>query len=115
MKKPKASSVSLVFSAFASTGLVLGCYATAGTAPPERQVVQVQPDDNIVYVEAPPRVETYPVVVYEGTPHYYYEGRWYHRRANGWGYYKREPAHLSQHRPPEHRDERHEGRHDDRR
>ncbi len=79
--KLQSSSVLFVCCALASTGLVLGCYATAGagTAAPPPEPVVVQTEDNVVYEAPPPQIETYPVVVYDNRPHYYYEGRWYHR------------------------------------
>lgn len=62
-------------------------------------VATVQPDP--VYAEAtyiPPRIETYPYVVYEGRPVYYVEGYWYVRRGPGWSYYRQEPPYLHRQR-----------------
>jgi hypothetical protein len=109
--------VSFVLCVAGSATLVLGCYATVSPQP-----VQITSADDVVYGEPPPQVETYPVVVYEGRPHYYVEGHWYLRTPRGWGYYRNEPAHLAQRRPPprQHQEERRpaprqEDRHDDRR
>lgn len=83
--------------------LAVGCTVTAAPAAP---------GDDIAYEAPPPNVETYPSYVYEGTPHYYVNGRWYTHTARGWGYRKTEPPALAQHRPPpprpeEPREERH--------
>jgi hypothetical protein len=92
---PRTSFVSFVMCVVGSSGLVLGCYATVSPQP-----VAVTSADDFVYADAPPQIETYPVVVYEGTPHYYVEGRWYRQTPRGWAYYRQEPAHLAQRRPP---------------
>jgi hypothetical protein len=63
-------------------------------------------DDDVIYSEAPAHIETYPTVVYAGETHYYVEGRWYRHSARGWGYYRREPAHLAKHRPSPHEERR---------
>jgi hypothetical protein len=104
----------LLFCAVSASPL-LGCYATVSPEP-----VGVAAESDVVYEPPPAQVETYPTVVYEGRPHYYVQGRWYSRTSRGWGYYRHEPAHLSQHRPApgyerheEHRGERHEERHEE--
>jgi hypothetical protein len=111
--------VSFVLCVAGSAALVLGCYATVSPRP-----VEITSADDVVYGEPPPQIETYPVVVYEGRPHYYVGGHWYMRTQRGWGYYRNEPAHLSQRRPPPRQEERrpaprqedrHEERHEDRR
>jgi hypothetical protein len=89
-------------SVVASATLVVGCYATVSPAADE--------GDDVVYAAPPPQIETYPVVVYGGEPHYSVEGRWYRHTARGWGYYRREPAHLAHRRPPLRHEERHEER-----
>jgi hypothetical protein len=115
---PKLSFVSFVSCAVASTGLVLGCYATVSPEP--APVVATGPgpavvyDDEVVDAPPPPQIETYPTVVYAGAPHYYVEGRWYRQTPRGWGYYKREPAHLRDRHPPP-RERREEPRHEERR
>lgn len=111
LRTPRSWWVTSALTALASAGLLLGCYATAttGTAPPGALVA---PDD-YVYEDAPPQIETYPVVVYEGAPHYYVNGRWYRRTPRGWAYYRTEPAHLAARRPPPRKEERHEGHPDE--
>ena len=121
-------SLSALCLAVASSTLALGCYATAGTAGPPPPAYQVTaapaPADDIAYEAAPPSVETYPSVVYEGQPHYYVSGRWYVHTQRGWGYRRQEPPQLAQHRPPprqepqrreEKREEKHEEKHEERR
>ena len=111
MRTSRTWWVSAVLLAFASAGPLLGCYATgSGYA----QGGEAAPD-YYVYEDPPPQIETYPVVVYEGSPHYYVNGRWYRRTPRGWAYYRSEPAPLVSRRPPprqerreERRDERHE-------
>jgi hypothetical protein len=112
---PRASVVSFVLCVAGSASLVLGCYATVSPRP-----VEITSADDVVYGEPPTQIETYPVVSYEGRPHYYAEGRWYLRTSRGWGYYRNEPPHLAQRRPPQRHEERRppqrqEDRHDDRR
>jgi hypothetical protein len=75
----------------------IGCYATVSPVPGPGYE-----EDDVVYGEPPSGVETYPVVVYAGAPHYYVGGRWYRRSPRGWGYYRHEPDHLAKHRPPHH-------------
>jgi len=94
----RVSTVLAVASVLASTGLVLGCYATVQPAPVEATYEDVA-DDGVVYGEPPPRIDTYPVVIYRGAPHYYVNGRWYYRSSRGWGYYRDEPAPLARRRP----------------
>lgn len=63
-------------------------------------IATVQPDP--VYAEAtyvPPRIETYPSVVYEGRPVYYVDGYWYVHEGPGWMYYRQEPPELYRQRP----------------
>ena len=105
MKTSHTWWLSCVLLAFASAAPSLGCYATASTGYAQGAT------DDYVFEEPPPQIETYPVVVYEGSPHYYVNGRWYRRTPRGWGYYRNEPAHLAGRRPPprqERREERHE-------
>ena len=43
----------------------------------------------------PANIGTYPNVVYEGHPTYYYGNRWWYRGGDGrWLYYRNEPAAL---------------------
>jgi hypothetical protein len=105
LRTPRSWWVTSILSARASAGLLLGCYATAATGTASG--AQVAPDD-YVYEDAPPQIETYPVVVYEGAPHYYVNGRWYRRTPRGWAYYRSEPPHLAARRPPPRREERKE-------
>jgi hypothetical protein len=97
-----------------------GCYATEDPAP-------------VGYVEttaAPVDIETYPSVVYEGQPVYFYGDRWWHRDGRGWTYYRDEPGELRRQRSvvvraprgrgrvvphEERREERHEERREERR
>jgi hypothetical protein len=72
--------------ACAAASTLGGCYAT------------VQPD----YVEAPapPNIEAYPSVVYDGHPTYFYNNRWYYRGGGGaWVNYRVEPPELQRRRP----------------
>ena len=101
--------VSFVMCIGASCTLVLGCYAGVG-AGPSPQPVEVTTSDDYVYEQAPPQIETYPVVMHEGAPHYYVNGRWYRQTPRGWAYYRREPVHLAQRRPPPRREEAREER-----
>ena len=55
--------------------------------------------DDYVYEDTPGNIEAYPYVVYEGTPTYYVDGRWYRRTERGWGYYRSEPQPLYGQRP----------------
>lgn len=113
LKLSRVSMVSFVICAGASCTSVLGCYAGvgAGVGP---QPVEVTASDEYVYEQAPPQVETYPAVVYEGSPHYYVNGRWYRKTPRGWAYYRREPVHLAQRRPAPHREESREERKEER-
>jgi hypothetical protein len=43
---------------------------------------------------APVDIETYPSVIYEGQPVYYYGDHWWHREGGRWTYYRTEPAEL---------------------
>ena len=79
---------SLLALAFALGVDASGCYARYEAPPP---MVVVSP--------APIEIETQPYVVYQGTPVYWVEGRWYRRYGNGWGYYRDEPPYLAQRRP----------------
>ena len=120
LRVPRTSVVAFVLCVVGSAGLVLGCYATVSPQP-----VELESANNVVYSEPPPQIETYPSVVFEGSPHYYVDGRWYRRTPRGWAYYRQEPAHLAQRRPPpreeprraeprreEHREEHHEEHHE---
>jgi hypothetical protein len=65
-----------------------GCYATA--EPPAV--------DYAVTTSAPVDIETYPSVVYEGQPVYFYGDHWWHRDGGNWAYYHDEPAELHRQR-----------------
>lgn len=51
------------------------------------------------YVAPPAYVEQQTPIYYGGAPTYYYEGRWYRRTPQGWGYYRNEPYELQRRRP----------------
>jgi hypothetical protein len=93
----------------------LGCYATLTPGVPGGY----EGDEEVTEGPPPVQIETYPAVIYAGTPHYYVGGRWYRRTPRGWGYYRKEPAPLVQRRPPprpqERHDERPQERHDEHR
>ncbi len=73
--------------AFAASA-VAGCYASA--EPPAVGYAEV--------TSAPVDIETYPSVVYEGQPVYFYGDRWWHRDGGSWTYYRDEPAELHRQR-----------------
>ena len=57
----------------------------------------VEPEPVYGYAEitsAPADIETYPYVVYEGRPVYYYGDHWWYRDGSTWSYYRSEPAEL---------------------
>jgi hypothetical protein len=75
---------------------------------------QADPEPAVDYAEitsAPPYdLETYPYVIYEARPVYFYGGRWWYRdRGGAWTHYRVEPEALRQQRahlrrlPPERR------------
>ena len=67
------------------TSALGACYAT------------VEPD--VALEPAPPNIETYPSVVYEGHPTYFYNNRWYYRGGGGaWVNYRVEPPELQRRR-----------------
>lgn len=72
--------------------LVSGCYARVQGRAPDRGY-------DVVVDQPGVRVEAYPYVVYDGTPVYWVDGRWYRRNGGGWVYYRQEPAYLSGRRP----------------
>ena len=48
---------------------------------------------------APPEIETYPSIVYEGHPTYFYNNQWYYRGSGGaWNRYRTEPPELARRR-----------------
>ncbi|MFI5302310.1 MAG: hypothetical protein ACHREM_29815, partial [Polyangiales bacterium] len=47
---------------------------------------------------APVDIETYPSVVYEGQPVYFYGDRWWYRSGGNWAYYREEPVELHRQR-----------------
>lgn len=64
--------------------------------------VRAQPEPVYATTEitsAPVGIETYPYVVYEGRPVYWYQDHWYYRNGNHWGYYRQEPPQLYRQRP----------------
>ena len=63
-----------------------------GTPPPAYATTTA--DENVVYAEAPPAVETYPRVWYQGQWTYYVGDRWYRSTPRGWAYYASEPPEL---------------------
>jgi hypothetical protein len=63
---------------------VTGCYAS----------VAPQPVGYADVTSAPVDIDTYPSVVYEGQPVYFYGDHWWHRDGAGWAYYHDEPAEL---------------------
>lgn len=63
------------------------------------QPAYVETDDGYVYDDAQGNIEASPYVVYNGTPTYYVQGRWYRRTSRGWGYYRTEPQTLYGQRP----------------
>jgi hypothetical protein len=71
-----------------STGGLAGCYATA--EPPAVGYADT--------TSAPVDIETYPSVVYEGQPVYFYGDHWWHRDGARWSYYRDEPAELHRQR-----------------
>ena len=75
--------------------LVSGCQAEVEPAPAyvtTGAVYDAEP--------APVNIETYPSVVYEGHPSYFYNNHWYYRdRDSHWTYYRQEPPELHRRRP----------------
>ena len=67
-----------------------GCYADAPPPPPAVSYTET--------TAAPVDIETYPSVVYEGQPVYFYGDRWWHRDGARWSAYQTEPAELHQQR-----------------
>lgn len=73
---------------------------TLAAAPASGCVVHGHPEP-VGYVEvtsAPAGIETYPSTYYDGRPVYLYQDRWYYRDGGRWGYYRREPPELYEHR-----------------
>lgn len=74
--------------------------ALGGTGCTVRTGAAADVDYPVAVVEAPPpRVETYPSVVYRGRPTYYVGGQWYYRSGTSWSTYRREPPDLYRRRP----------------
>ncbi|MBX3188323.1 MAG: hypothetical protein KF819_14995 [Labilithrix sp.] len=48
----------------------------------------------VAYSSPPPQVETYPRVVFAGSPAFLVQGRWYTRTPSGWAYYREVPPAL---------------------
>jgi hypothetical protein len=61
-----------------------GCYAHVAPEPVGYAEVTAAPVD----------IETYPSVVYDGQPVYFYGDRWWRRDGGRWTYYHDEPAEL---------------------
>ena len=85
-------------------GCVVRTVTSMPAPPPEPMPVYAEPApvvtyDDYVYADTPGNIEAYPYVVYEGTPTYYVDGRWYRRTERGWGYYRSEPQPLYGQRP----------------
>jgi hypothetical protein len=62
---------------------------------------EVEPEPVVGYAQvtsAPADIETYPYVVYEGRPVYYYGDHWWYRDGSNWSYYRDEPAELHRQR-----------------
>lgn len=79
----------------------LGGCAVRGPRPVVYGTVRAQPvvyadaeGDDYVYDDSLGDVEAQPYVVYQGTPTYYVQGRWYRRTPRGWAYYRTEPQYL---------------------
>ncbi len=71
-----------------AVGGLTGCYAT----------VDPQPVGYAETTAAPVDIETYPSVVYDGQPVYFYGDHWWHRDGSRWTYYRDEPAELHRQR-----------------
>jgi hypothetical protein len=67
---------------------VTGCYAH----------VDPEPVGYADVTSAPVDIETYPSVVYDGQPVYFYGDHWWHRDGGRWSYYHDEPAELHRQR-----------------
>jgi hypothetical protein len=94
--------------AFATLAFALGgcavrarpvAYGYGSVQPVYAEPAPVATYDDYVYEDSPGNVEAYPYVVYEGTPTYYVQGRWYRRTPRGWAYYRSEPQPLYGQRP----------------
>jgi hypothetical protein len=90
--------LTLVMTALALAALT-GCYAEAG--PPYAETT---------ITAAPVDIDTYPSVVYEGRPVYFYGDRWWYRDGGRWTYYHREPTELHRQREHVRRDRREDRR-----
>jgi hypothetical protein len=80
-------------------GALPGCYATLDDPPPV--VVHPAAPVAIGFAEvtsAPVDIETYPSVVYEGRPTYFYGDRWWYRDGARWSSYQSEPSELHRQR-----------------
>ena len=75
----------------------LACTAVTVSAGLGACYATVEPD--VAVEPAPPNLETYPSVVYEGHPTYFYNNRWYYRNGGGaWVNYRTEPPELMRRR-----------------
>ena len=82
-----------------------------GPAPAYGEAPATAPEgvsDDVAYDETPPvdDIETYPSVIYDGVPVYYFGGMWYRHDSRGWGTYRHEPQELSRQRGQHERDPR---------
>src|SRR5689334_18647637 len=70
-----------------------GCAAEVRTHP-----AYVTADEDVVVAAEPVNIYAYPHTEYRGETVYYVDGRWYHRNAGRWAYYRQEPPELVHHR-----------------
>lgn len=78
----------------ALVALVTGCAAEVRV----RGVAQVDDQEPVVEVQAPPHIELYPRFVYRGADVYLVDGRWYTRRNGRWVTFREEPQELARRR-----------------
>ena len=103
-----ASTLTLTLTCAALTFGLGGCtvhaarpmvYGSVAARPVYVEPAPVATYDDYVYDDSLGDVEAHPYVVYQGTPTYYVQGRWYRRTARGWAYYRTEPQPLYGQRP----------------